>query len=1017
MPISRVFTIPAGAPFLPTLVNAILSGVLVPAVDVHADPLLLADSVIFLPTRRAVRLLQDVLITQLGGSALLPRIAALGDLDDEMNDAGLGSQSDRTVISPFERKLLLARLVRRWADEMARSGDNPVIAANALEAVNLAGHLGELIDSFETENVPWDNLAQLVPENHAAAWEQIVSFLKIAAQWWPLHLSQTNSIGAAAYRSHELAAMTRHLSARPPRGLVIAAGSTGSAPATASLLATIAILPRGAVVLPGLDQILDKESWAVLDNDGTDFRGFSHPQRGLNRLLQKLGVDRHAIPALGVVSQGLEARQRLVSTAMRPAGTTDIWSRERDADYRGALDNVTVLEAVNERDEALCIAVALREILEQPDKTAALITPDRMLAKGVVAELARWGVVVDDSAGLPLSDTPAGIFALLVAEAVARNMAADVLLPLFTHPMFNPAGLEDVKRATCALEIGVLRGHATFAGIEGLRAAFASARETTDADPYAHPARKALEDEDWHQAARLLDVLDVAQSVYHSCAQHGTLADIAACHARALTVLTQEAVTAGNDGEVLTDMLARLAQDASGFTTLMSEYPAVLRSLMQSETVRPPRRAHPRIAILGLLEARLLHFDMAVLGGLNEGNWPPDARNDPWLSRPMRASLGLPPPEWRLGLTAHDFEQALGGSEIMLSRAVKAGGAPTVPARWLLRLAAVAQEEAWNAAKARGQRLQTWAAALDAADMMSPLQPPLPAPPLALRPTRLSVTEVETLIRDPYHIYARKVLKLHPLDPVSTEPGFSERGSLVHDALAGFVKAGHNPSTTNALPALLALGEAELAPYAAFPSLHGIWTIQFERIARWFLPWEAERRADITRSWVEINGTSSWTTVAGRQFTLSARADRVDALKEGGYAIIDYKTGSPPSKKQVEAGFAPQLTLEAALVGLGGFSEVPQGVVEQLVYLHVSGGQPAGTEKNIAFESSMSEVITKAYAQTRVLIDLYENEETPYRSHLRPQFLKGTYPLPYDHLARVAEWGMGADDGGEETEA
>jgi ATP-dependent helicase/nuclease subunit B len=1016
MPVSRVFTIPPAAPFLPTLVRALLEGALVPDVDVRADPLILADSIIFLPTRRAVRRLQDVLIGQLGGSALLPRIAALGDLGE--GDEESAETATAPVIDAFGRKLVLARLVRHWAMAMARSGSPPVIAANALEAVHLAGKLGELIDSFETEEVPWDAVRTLVPDNHAAAWEQILSFLNIAAEWWPQHMQATGGIGAARHRSDELAAVARLLGAKPQRGVVIAAGSTGSAPATAGLLATIATLPRGAVVLPGLDQVLDEESWHSLDNDAGDFRVFSHPQRGLNRLLQKFGLAREDVEPLGRVDAALAARQKLVSTALRPAATTDLWNAARSSARSQALDGVTLLEAANESDEALCIAVALRQVLETPGQTAALITPDRALARGVIAELARWDVSVDDSAGCPLSETPAGIFALLAAVAFAKNLAAETLLPLLTHPLFSPPVLPDSVRARIALELGVLRGAPVKASAQGLRGALEERRSDAASDPHAHPARKALADGDWQAAGELIGVLESAQAAFADCTGEPPLAQVAACHRAALAQLGGDSFFTGNDGEVLEGCLARLEADNSGFAVSLADYPAVLRSLMQSQTVRPARQAHPSIAILGLLEARLLDFDKVVLGGLNEGNWPPDARNDPWLSRPMRAQLGLPPPEWRLGLTAHDFEQAMGGRNMVLSRALKAGGAPTVPARWLLRLEAAASPESWQQAKARGDTLKSWAEALDSTDRSTPLAPPAPCPPVALRPSRLSVTEVETLIRDPYHIYARKVLALQPLEGIGLLPSFSERGSLVHDALAAFVGQGHEAASTNALPVLMEIGKEKLSAIEAFPALHGVWSIQFRRIAQWFLPWEAGRQRSISRSWVEVRGETSWTAVSGRRVTLSARADRVDEVHEGGYAIIDYKTGQPPSKNQVEAGFAPQMTLEAALVGMGGFAVIPQGDVGQLTYVHLSGGQPAGRENPIRFkEQTVMEASLKAYAQTRALIDLYEQPDRPYASHLRPQFLKGTYTRPYDHLARVAEWGAGADEDEGETDA
>ncbi len=1015
---SRVFSIPSGAPFLASLADALLDGALVEGFRLRDDPLLLADSVVFLPTRRSVKAFQEILVERLGGAALLPRIAALGDVDEEMDEGLSGIPDDQHVMASLERRLVLARLVRRWALETSQNKDRALIAATAPEALHFATQLAALIDSFETEGVRWESLSTLVPENHAAAWDEILAFLKIAAEWWPEYLSASKSIGAFEKRRAELAAIARHLGANPPRGVIVGAGSTGSAPATASLLVTIASLPTGAVVLPGLDQNLDAQSWARLENDAYGFRVFTHPQRGLNRLLQKLATPRANVREIGRVSPAVANRQKLVSSAMRPAETTDQWAEQGAQDFSAGLAHMTVLEPRNERLEALCIALLLRQTLESKDKTAALITPDRALAKSVAAELSRWGIDVDDSAGQPLFDTPAGIFALLLADAAASYFSPSSLLQLFRHPLFCPPDFADCAQAIQALELGVLRGPEPAQGAAGLHLALAENRTEAAHSHHVHPTRKTLKEADWALAAKLIDMLDKA---LNPATMPQNVKDYGAFLHHALSCLSNAGIFDTVDGEALQLLLKAMQEDESDFTLSLQEFPSVLRALMQDHTVRPLRPSHPQIAILGLLEARLLHFDRVVLGGLVEGNWPPDAHNDPWLSRPMRAALTLPPPEWRLGLTAHDFEEALGRPDVILSRPLKKSGTPTVPARWLLRLEAVAGKAAWETVKARGKAYEAWAEALDKPAAQTPLPPPEPRPSLSLRPARLSVTEVEKLIRDPYHVYAHKILKLQPLDAVGLLPSFSERGSLVHDALEAFTKSGTKPDAPHALDALLQQGNELLEPLRAYPHLYHVWSIQFKRIARAFLEWETERAQLIAKTTVETRGTLGWKTAAGRDFTLSARADRIDTLVAGGYAIVDYKTGMPPSAKQVFAGFAPQLTLEAAMVQQGGFPTIPAAPVDALLYLRLSGGLPPLAELTVEPKREEGDAdplqtgIRNAIDGVRKLVDDFENPDTPYLSNLRPQFLKNHAAQPYRHLARVDEWGLFADEDGDDA--
>lgn len=1018
----RVCTIPPHAPFLDVLAGALLDGRLCATAPLTGDPIALSQALIFLPTRRAVRELERVLVARLGGAALLPVIAPLGEEDEDaeaFDPQAWGADPAPAAIGETERRLVFTQMIQAWAAQIGHAivphapGEPLLIPASAADAAGLAAELARLIDSFETENVDWSRLAGLVPEEHDKAWDIIRQFLVIAAEWWPRHLAERGMIGPAAARNGEIARLAERLMRDRPATPIVIAGSTGSNPATADLMAVVAGLDHGAVVLPGLATSgLDEAGWRAVGTAGA--RAYTHPQHGLQRLLRRLGVERSEVAELADRHLAPPVRTLIATDALRPSATTDRWSAAPHAEalLAEALSGVALVEAANEREEALAIAALLREALEEPDATVALITPDRNLARRVTAELARWGIAADDTGGQPLAGTPAGILARLVASAAASRLAPEDLRALIHHcdARFGlPAA--DVRRAAEILEIGALRGPRPAAGIAGLRAAFAAGKSRASGK-HAHPRLKAFTPEDWALADLLLDAIDAAFA--ELLALHGRrtdLATLAAAHRAANAAIAgDEPVFGRAELERLFDEIA----EAEAVVALdLAEYPALFTTLAGWGVVRPPLPSEQRLRVLGTLEARLLNFDRVVLGGLVEGTWPGDARNDPWLSRSMRAALGLPPPEWRVGLSAHDFEQAFGNAEVFLTRALKAGGAPSVASRWLQRLGAVAGKEIWAEVRARGERARAVAARLDDPQRPTIIGEPLPCPALALRPKRLSVTEIETLIRDPYTIYARHVLKLRPLDPIGEEPSGAERGTAIHDALARFVDEGIDPSSPDALDRLLDFGRDAFAPLQAFPDVAAIWWPRFERVARWFLTWEGSRRPAIAASFTEDFGELRWKTTAGREFTLSGMADRIEFLHDGGIAILDYKTGAAPTARQAQSGIAPQLPLEAAMLAAGAFRKAPAGTVDRLHYVRIAGTDPAGEDQLLEFkDASVSELAASSLASLKTLIDRFENEGVPYRARMHPKF-KRRDNGDYDHLARIAEWGL-AIDGGEE---
>jgi ATP-dependent helicase/nuclease subunit B len=1027
----HVFTIPASAPFLPALIDALRSGALVPGFPASGDPLELARATLYLPTRRACRLARDVFLDRLDGdAAILPRIVPLGDIDEDeiaFAEAATAELAEAALhlppaIAPLERRLLLAELILQWANspEVRGAHGAALIANTPSAALGLADDLARLIDDMTTRQVAWERLDALVPDDLDRYWQLSLRFLKIAREAWPALRAERGAIEAAERRDKLIEAEAKRLAGS--NAPVIAAGSTGSMPATAALLATIATLPHGAVVLPGVDTQLDEESWALIagnaDDDSHDgLPAAGHAQFAMHALLERLGIARSEVEALAAP----DGREALISEALRPAATTERWQARRHADFGAALASLAMIEAANAEEEALAIAVALREALETQGLSAALVTPDRALARRVIAALERWQVAVDDSGGDALSDTGAGVFARLAAEVALGGLQPVPLLALLKHPLLRLAAAPGThKAAIAALERALLRGPRPRPGSQGLAHALQSFRTDRDA---LHPSdpRLLIRADELDAAAALIEKLAAALAPLEMLKGGAyPLSQLADCHRQVIAALGADdtgtvAAFAGHDGSALADALQKLIDSptAQGLALARADYAELFHAAIGDRVVRRPESRELRLNIYGPLEARLQQIDRVVLGGLNEGTWPGETRNNPWLSRPMRRDLGLDPPERRIGLAAHDFAQGLGAPEVILSRAAKLAGAPTVTSRFVQRIAALAGE-GWNGVRKRGERYVELARALDHPAEVKPAPRPAPKPPLAARPRQLSVTAIEDWLRDPYTIYAKFILRLPVLDAVDTPPGARDRGTVIHGAIGDYTRLFAQAPPADPLRELLALGEQRFEKLADYPEARAFWWPRYERIARWFADWDRERRGELAALYAEIRGELSF-PLGARSFTLTAIADRIEQRRDGSYAILDYKTGQARTEKQVRTGLAPQLTLEAAILRFGKFGGLPPGPVAQIAYVTLKGGEPAGKPVPIDFKDGTPDSqAERALAKLKDLAARFADEVTPYYSLVHPMWT--THYGDYGHLARVKEWSLtgSAEEGGSE---
>src|SRR5579872_6954201 len=1045
----RVLSVPLSIPFLRTVVASLIDGRLVRGFEARSRPENLAQATLYLPTQRAGRLVRDIFLEELGLQAvLLPRIVALGDIDeDELafseeseSYGGAAALDLAPKLGELERRLSLARLVAAWAKGAVSA---PLVVGGPASTLALAGDLARLMDDMVTRGVGWDALDR-VPDALDKYWQFSLEFLQIARQAWPAHLQEIGKMEPAARRDLLIDAEARRLAARHD-GPVIAAGSTGSMPATAKFLHVIAQLPKGAIVLPGLDTDLDEEAWQAIggirDAQGrfTTPPSSNHPQYAMQALLQRLTIKRSDVEILK--SPAAQGRDVLVSEAMRPSSATSHWQQrlaepDVDAKISVGMAKVAVIEAENTETEALAIAVALREA-RHLGKSAALVTPDRGLARRVIAALERWNLAYDDSGGDPLMDTPGGIFARLIAEAAAKELEPPILLALVKHPLCRlgaPAGA--FRTAIETLELALLRGTRPQAGSIGLaqdlcrfrrelmRWRAGEASSLHGSEPCTRLTDKEL-DAAVDLASRLKDALAPLESLdasksfdFSELAERHQIALIALSRDENGVALAFEDVGGAALALAFDDLLG--AASPSGLTAQLKDYPEVFQTAFADRMVRRPERANVDLKIYGPLEARLTQSDRVIIGGLVEGVWPPAPRIDPWLSRPMRYELGLDLPERRIGLSAHDFAQLLGTEEIILSHAAKIGGAPAVASRFLHRLEAVAGEARWSAATGEGQKYLRWASELDRPEQVKPADQPAPRPPRTARPLRLSVTAIEDWLRDPYTIYARHILRLLPLDPVDMPLSAADRGSAIHDAIGEFTQTFAAGLPDDPAGTLRGIGQKFFTPLMERPEARALWWPRFLRIATWFGNWEKARRDQLIRIAAEISGEIPIRLADDRTFVLTARADRIEQRSDRTFAILDYKTGQPPTGKQVRMGLSPQLTLEAAILREGGFAGLPTGAsVSELVYVRLSGNNPPGEEKLLELKirpSDMSQPPDEAadYARTQLeaLIRKFDDDKEPYTS-LNLSMWANRYGR-YDDLARIKEWSAAGGLGIEE---
>lgn len=1036
--VPNVFTIAPGQNFATLIVRALLENRFFD-LDLTEDPARLADLVIYVPTQRVRRILETAFAEALAPRpAILPRIRPLaepGDPLDRLFEAGAGggiadiATAGAPVIEPIARRFQLLPLIEAWRGGLRRatSGDDapdfaPGATASIRESLALSAALGRLIDEIRIAGVPLDALESAAPPGYDPAhfdtyWEKTRDFLRIAARYWPEQLAELGARDEMDIRIEAIEAEARRLEQAAPATPILVIGSTGSVAATARLMRAVSRLDRGTVVLPGLDLGLDAAGWdTIAAETATLATRFAHPQAALKRVLAEIGIPREGVRLLDAESPREAARNRAVSEALRPAESVNRWRETRAGlDLAAAFDGMALVDAADEREEALAIAILMRETLEDPAASVAFVTADRGLARRVTSELARWHVECEDSAGSSLSEKPVGVLLRLFLRVAAHRDGGSVLA-LLRHPLVR-IGFDAVEIAHLAdaLDIIVFRGR-HFAPVMALTERVRHALAHPSNHPHEAEARIAPETR--QRLHDLAAALEAVLAPFLPEAAPRPIADFAVDLVETLAQLTRDSAGAlaldlDPDGGELVELLGEIGAHGQSCHLVPAALGGALEVFLSGHPVPPARGGHPRAAILGPLEARLVAADRVIVGGLNEGSFPPIAEEDPFLNRAMRLDLGLQPPERRIGQSAHDFAMLAGSREVFLTRAARAGGQPAIPSRFLRRLEAFAGETDWKAVRARGGKTLTLARLLDEPATYAPTAAPEPIPAAPRVPEKLSITEIETLRRDPYAIYARHILRLAPLGPIEPMLDGRERGTLLHACLEDYAATDPPREPALAEAALRAIGEKRFEEIRHESELYHFWWQRFEAIIADFVAFDRARRDAGHRILTEVRGKLPLPLPTGDSVMISGKADRFEVDASGKLAIFDYKSGAPPGIGTIELGLAPQLPITAALAMRGAFRAVPAPTgIAELAHVTIGGGDPLETKAVGSGKMPLDGIITGNWQRLESELTALARGENPYVSRLAPAFRDREGD--YDHLARVREWHATGGDAGNE---
>lgn len=954
----------------------------------------IANDIILLPTRRACRALKEVFVRLNNGASILPKILPLGDVDED-GFAFLDYENDNIIaeelppaIPDVERNLILSTLIKK---------KNPSL--NDEQAFALAVDLAHLIDTVEMEMLDFSKLSEIVPEDLSVYWQETLEFLQIITGWYPEILKERGYLNPVDRKIKLIYKQVEIWKKNPTNGRIFVAGSTGSLVPISYMINAISEMENGYVILPHLDRVLsDKDFYNV---------GQNHPQYGIKNLLLKMKVKRDEVKDLklsSVQNTALKDREVLASYIMLNSSLNETWQNMPSVSSN-VLDGVSKIVLKTDSDETLAISLCLKKMMEEGKKTL-LITPDRKIAKSVASELKRWNIIVDDSAGISASEIDTGNYMILLLNTIIDKYPPFEMLSILKHKFtsfgYSKNVLEDIVNN---LEKEVLRGNFGLDTLDKIISK-AEAVKIQKGEIVISPILTLL--------SKLNEKAGFFDTIFKTSDGKASLYDILSNHIQLVEEFVQndekepdfvDKILYNGDLEsqlsnALRELLAtllKLKNDDLGIDRMdLKSYRDFISNFLFNLKLRPTVNSHPLIAIMNSIEARLLNADVFIMAGLNEQTFPSTTADDPWMSRPMKGKFGLPLPERKIGLSSHDFTEFFCKPEVIMTRAVKVDGTNTIESRWLQKLDAIVQIKNLHIDDEFSKTVEYWTLNIDKIESVpTKCKRPAPKPPVYARPRELWATSIEKLYRDPYIIFANKILKLKKLDDIDMDTMPADFGNIIHNSLEEFKNK--NLSTYNDLITIIM---RNAIPYKEIDVID-FWYKKFEDIAKWFIDYEASIQNLVGNTYTEISGEMKITD----NFTLKAKADRIDILKNSGGAIIsDYKTGTAPSKKEVSSGYAPQLLLEALILNNGGFASLKGKTnVSELRYLEIAKGNISSfTEESI----ELSKLLFKTYQTLFNIITKFEDENTPYISRPNPSKVGSAIEeySEYTHLARVKEW-------------
>lgn len=963
MTAKNIYNIRFTTPFWDTLANIYLS-------KYGSNSLELASILFLVPNRRACKSLSDAFIRLQGlNPVILPKIIPIAEIDndelffDKLGITNVNDNEDFSLISKEERLFIFTRLI------LSKPQDFGIKQISLAQAFNLAKELANLIDVVCNNDLSFDRLHTLVPEKYATHWQETLELLKIITEYWPKILKEKGSIDETELRKQQLLQQSDIWEAQNTNKIIVAAGITASFPAIVKMLNVVKNIPNGAIYFAGIDCFADDDYWNAVDE--------ANPQFELKELLHLLNIKRSDIQNIDT-SIDIE-REKLISEIMRPAILSDKWRYLKNSDFNifKAIDGLEIIEAKTQRDEALAIACKMREIIDTPEKTVALITYDRNLARRVSAELERFDIKVDDSAGIPLSLTSVGVFLRLIVEA-ALNINSDISINALIKSPFALFG-EDAA---------IFRKKAY-----NYETTLRKSKNNNSAqdDGFITNIRNELS-----EFSRLLNQPKI--NFCDTLVEHIKLAEKISSSS---TNDGRNLLWKGEEGKHIARFLTNIL-NTSGILDCIEgkDYLSFFCELLSTDSLRSSYGSHSRLKILGPIEARLNSFDYVILGEMNEGVWPKADKADMWMSRNMKQDFGLSLPEKNVGILAADLCSFLGNKNVIITRADRIDGTPTKKSRWLLRLETIINALGYNVKTMQTYDLLAFVNDIDKPSKYTPIKPPAPCPPLESRPRKLSASAVDLLISDPYSVFAKYILKLYPFNDLDTPLDQRDYGTLIHAIIEEFNNLYPSKLPDNALDILLDLGKKHFDNMNIENEIKTFWFPKFEKTAKWILEQEKDYRTFVKKVNNEISGQVCFDAPNG-PITFTAKADRIDELKDNNINIIDYKTGNIPSKKQVFAGHALQLLLEGLIARKGTFENISSKTLKQLVYWQLGS-------KSLEIEPEEDDIIEKTEEYLLSLVSAFDFVTTPYLSRPTPKYIPKN--KDYEHLARIKEWSV-QDDG------